>query len=230
MDVPAPAASASTAGIALAAGHPASPAPVTGEGPPAAPRPGSPARPIRVLCLGNDLIADDAVGIVAARELARRLAAAGAPAPAGPAFDAAATARAFDLPSAGRVEVLETALTGMYLLEAVVGASRLVVVDSVLSGTAEPGTVLDLAEADLDVPRGGSPHYIGLLEALDLARALGLAVPSEVAIVAIEVGDATTVGGAMTAPVAAAVPLVVERVMAHVEGAAVEGAAVEGRG
>jgi hydrogenase maturation protease len=176
--------------------------------------------PIRVLCLGNELIADDAVGIVAARALARRLAAAGAPAPAGPVFDPAATAQAFDLPSVGRVEVLETALTGMYLLEAVVGASRLVVVDSVLSGTAEPGAVLELAEADLDVPRGGSPHYIGLLEALDLARALGLAVPSEVAIVAVEVGDAMTVGGPMTAPVVAAVPDVVDRVMAHVVGAA----------
>ncbi len=199
-EVTAPVASASTAGIALAPGV----AVVTG--------------PIRVLCLGNELIADDAVGIVAARELARRLAIAGTQVPAGPSFDPAATGQAFELPAVGRVEVVETALTGMYLLEAVVGASKLIVIDSVLSGTVEPGTVLELTEADLDGPRGGSPHYIGLLEALELARMLGLAVPADVAIIAVEAGDSTTVGGRMTAPVAAAVPMVAGRVMARIVG------------
>jgi hydrogenase maturation protease len=168
---------------------------------------------VRVLCLGNELIADDAVGIVVARELAGRLALAGVPLPAGPAFDPAATGTAFQLGQVGRVEVVETALTGMYLLEAVVGASRLIVIDAVLSGAADPGTVLELTERDLDGPRGGSPHYIGLLETLELARALGLAVPSDVVIIAVETGDAMTVGGAMTAPVEAAIPLVVDRAM-----------------
>jgi hydrogenase maturation protease len=174
--------------------------------------------PIRVLCLGNELIADDALGIVAAQELARRLAVAGTRVPAGPSFDPAATGQAFELPAVGRVEVVETALTGMYLLEAVVGASKLIVIDSVLSGAADPGTVLELTEADLDGPRGGSPHYIGLLETLELARALGLAVPAEVAIIAVEVGDSLTVGGRMTAPVAAAVPIVAAMAMARIAG------------
>lgn len=180
-------------------------------------------RPIRILCLGNDLIADDAVGIAAAGFLCRRLAAAGEPRPAEPAFDPAATMRVFDHPRAGRVEVLETALTGMYLLEAVVGASRLIVVDSVVTGSAEPGTVEVLGEEDFaGAPAGASPHYIGIFDALDLARGLGLDVPDEVVIVAVEAGDYFTVGGAMTSAVAAAVPVVVDRVLALVEG---EGAA-----
>lgn len=178
-------------------------------------------RPVRVLCLGNDLIADDAVGIVAARSLCRRLAAAGGSRPAGPPFDPAATMSAFDHPRAGVVEVVETALTGMYLLEAVVGASRLIVVDSVVTGSAEPGTVEVLGEEDFaGAPAGGSPHYIGLFEALDLARSLGLDVPDEVVIVAVEAGDFFTVGGGMTAAVGAAVPVVVERVLALLEGEA----------
>ena len=178
------------------------------------------AGPVRVLCLGNELIADDAMGIVAAGRLVERLAAAGCPAPARPSHDPAVTVRAFELPRVGAVEVVETALTGMYLLESVVGASRLIVLDTVVTGTADPGTVVELAEGDLVGPRGGSPHYIGLLETLDLARALGLDVPAEVAIVAVEAGDSMTVGGAMTAPVEAAVPSVVERAMALVEGGA----------
>jgi hydrogenase maturation protease len=178
-------------------------------------------RPVRVLCLGNDLIADDALGIAAARSLCLRLAGAGRPRSAGPAFDPAATMRTFDHPRAGVVEVVETALTGMYLLEAVTGASRLIVVDSVVTGSAEPGTVEVLGEEDFaDAPAGGSPHYIGLFEALDLARGLGLDVPDEVVIVAVEAGDFFTVGGGMTAAVGAAVPVVVDRVLALLEGVA----------
>jgi hydrogenase maturation protease len=173
-----------------------------------------------VLCLGNELVADDAMGIVAARRLVERLAAAGRPVPPQPSHDPAVTVRAFELPRVGAVEVVETALTGMYLLESVVGASRLIVLDTVVTGTQEPGTVVELGEGDLDGPRGGSPHYIGLLETLDLARALGLEVPDDVVIVAVEAGDSMTIGGAMTAPVGSAVPSVVDRAMALIEGEA----------
>jgi hydrogenase maturation protease len=174
-----------------------------------------------VLCLGNELISDDALGVVAARRLFRRLAVAGTSVPPGPSLDPAVTVRAFELPRVGPVEVVETALTGMYLLEAVVGASRLIVVDTVVTGATGPGTVLELKESDLDGPRGGSPHYIGLLETLDLARALGLEVPADVVIVAVEAGDSMTVGGEMTGPVTAAVAVVVERTMALILGGAV---------
>jgi hydrogenase maturation protease len=171
-----------------------------------------------VLCLGNDLIADDALGVVAARWLCRRLAGLGVPLPPGPAFDPAATIRAFQHPRVGAVEVVETALTGMYLLEAVVGASRLIVIDTVVTGASPPGSVRVLAEEDFTGPPGGSPHYVGLFETLQLARGLGLPVPGEVAIVAVEAGDYLTVGGRMTASVGAAVPVVVEKVVALLEG------------
>jgi hydrogenase maturation protease len=177
--------------------------------------------PTRVLCLGNELIADDALGIVVGHRLCRRLAAEGTRVAPRTAGDPAVSVRAFELPGVGRVEVVATALTGMYLLDAVVGASRLVVVDTVATGAADPGTVLELGEQDLVGPRGGSPHYVGLLEALDLARGLGLAVPSDVVFVAVEAGDSTTVGGRMTASVRAALPAVVERVTALVEGRAI---------
>jgi len=120
----------------------------------------------------------------------------------------------FEVPGIGTVEILETALTGMYLVEAIVGAGRLIVLDSVVSGTAAPGTVRELTERDLAGARGGSPHGIGLLEALDLARALGLQAPVDVRFVTVEAGDSVTIGGAMTARVSEAVDLVVDRAIA----------------
>jgi hydrogenase maturation protease len=185
--------------------------------------PGVPAaaRPIRVLCLGNELIADDGLGILVARLLCRRLAEAGTPVPPGPSLDHALTARAFELPAVGVVEIVETALTGMYLLEAVAGAGQLIVVDTIVTGAVDPGSILELGESDLASPQGGSPHYVGLLETLDLARALGLDVPAGVVFVAVEAGDYRTVGGPMTPSVGAAVLPVVERVISLVGGAAV---------
>lgn len=175
------------------------------------------AGPIRVLCLGNELIADDGVGPVAARSLRERLTSAASSAPVDASVDPAVTVRAFELPRVGTVELVETALTGMYLLDAVVGCSRLIVVDSVVSGTVDSGTVLELRERDLDGPRGSSPHYIGLLETLELARALQMEVPTDVRVVAVEAGDYWTVGGSMTDGVGASVPMVVERTLALIE-------------
>jgi hydrogenase maturation protease len=210
----------------MAASTPSSPVAL-----PAGPPPTGPAsRPVRVLALGNELISDDALGIAAARALCRRLADAGPPLPPGLSPDPAATVQAFHHPGFGRVEVVETALTGMYLLEAVVGASRLIVVDSIVTGACDPGTVLVLREGDFGGPAGSSPHYVGLFEALELARALGLDVPADVVILAVEAGDYRTIGGAMTDPVRAAVPVVVERALAIIEGRATGGVLPAGRG
>lgn len=181
--------------------------------------------PTRVLCLGNELIADDGVGPVAARALDERLALAATTDPLEVVTDPAVTVHAYELPSVGRVELVETALTGMYLLDVVVGASRLIIVDSVVTGTSDPGTVLELREQDLDGPRGTSPHYIGILEMLELARGLRFDVPDDVLILAVEAGDYWTVGGSMTDGVGASVPMVVERAMAMIQGGVAEAAA-----
>jgi hydrogenase maturation protease len=180
-------------------------------------RRGDLAGPARVLCLGNELIADDGVGPVTARALGERLALAAVADPVEVVADPAVTVYAYELPGVGRVELVDTALTGMYLLDVVVGASRLIIVDSVVTGKADAGTVLVLREQDLDGPRGTSPHYIGILETLELARALRLDVPDDVVILAVEAGDYWTVGGSMTDGVGASVPMVVERAMAMIE-------------
>jgi hydrogenase maturation protease len=142
--------------------------------------------PVRVLCLGNDLLADDALGGVVAEQIRRQ--------------------------APDWVDVVFTANTGFSLLDHMLNTRRLVVVDTVLSGRAEPGSVLVISEEDVRSAPGGSPHYIGIFEALALARALQLPAPEDVVIVAVEAADCTTVGGAMTPAVVAAIPAVVQLV------------------
>ncbi len=105
----------------------------------------------------------------------------------------------------GSVDIIFTANTGLSLLEHMLDTRRLVVVDTVVTGRAEPGTVLVVREQNVQPPSGKSPHYVGLFEALALARKLRLPAPEDVTIIAVEAADCTTVGGAMTPAVKGAV-------------------------
>lgn len=154
---------------------------------------------LRVLCLGNELLADDAFGHVVADRLVCELSKnAGEESPG-------ATARA-------DIEVIKSSLAGLGLLDELTGAPRLIVIDSVQTGNAPPGTLHILHEDDLKTPAGPSPHYFGIFESLGLARRLGLPAPEEVIILAVETADCTTLGGNMHPAVLAAIPNVVQRV------------------
>ncbi len=147
--------------------------------------------PLRVLCLGNDMLADDAFGPVVAAAVQAKF---------------------------PGVEVVVSPASGFGLLDDLLNTTRLIVVDSVQSGGAPPGTVYCLREEDLQCPVGGSAHYVGLFEMLALARALQLSVPRDVVILAVETADCITVGGAMDPVVQEAVPLVVGQVGAFIQG------------
>ena len=147
---------------------------------------------IRILCLGNDLLADDALGRAAADHLA------GA---AGP-----------------DVEVVYAPSAGFALLDHVTGMGQhLVLIDAIHTGAADPGTIHEFREVDLLAPAGSSPHYVGLLEVLELARALDLGAPDDVTVLAVETADEITVGGAMHPLVRSAIPRVCARALAIVE-------------
>lgn len=139
---------------------------------------------IRILCLGNEILADDAFGMAVAAQIRQ----------------------------VSPVEVVESSLSGFNLLDYIQDVSCLIVIDTVQTGTAEPGTVFVFCEEDLESVPGGSPHYIGLFEALRLARKLQQNVPGEVVILAVEAADCWTLGGPMHPAVQAAVPVVVNMV------------------
>jgi hydrogenase maturation protease len=140
----------------------------------------------RVLCLGNDVLADDAFGLVVAAEL-----------------------RAL----APHLDVAESMESGVRLLDAVLGVDRVIVVDTVQTGRVVPGTVMVLDADEIDSVGGNSPHYMGLFEAIELGRCLGLPVAPDIQIVAVEAADCLTLGGAMHPDVQRALGPVVDIVM-----------------
>jgi hydrogenase maturation protease len=95
------------------------------------------------------------------------------------------------------------------------GADLAVVIDASRSGT-EPGTVgvFDMG-AGASRPAGTSTHGLGVDVALRLTAALGRG-PRRVVVVGVE-GDTFGTGVGLSAPVAAAVPLAVRRVVEIIE-------------
>jgi len=135
--------------------------------------------PIRLLGLGNELLADDAFGILVAREVRRRL--------------------------GDAVDVVTSSASGFHLLDEVTGTARLLVIDTVQTGSALPGSLRVLTEDQVRSASGQSPHFLGLFDVLRITRALGLPVPRSVVILAVEAFDCVTVGGPMHTAVKGAI-------------------------
>ena len=139
----------------------------------------------RILCLGNELLADDAFGFAAAGELRRRF---------------------------PQMDVVFTTDSGFHLLDNLLQAKFILVVDCIQTGSVPPGTLYVVRSSDLKSPSGPSPHYVGLLETLQLAKELLFKVPEDIIILAVEAADCLTLGGEMHESVKSAVGLVADLV------------------
>jgi hydrogenase maturation protease len=104
-----------------------------------------------------------------------------------------------------QLDVVFSTESGFHLIDYLSGIQRLIVVDTVLSGAASPGTLYVLRSSDIKCPFGPSPHYVGVFETIELARKLLLSVPEEVMILAVEAADCLTLGGSMHDAVKSAV-------------------------
>ena len=153
----------------------------------------SPSPRILLLGLGNDILTDDAVGLYVVHELQRELG---------------------DHPA---IDIRETTEMGLALLDYIVGYRAVVIVDSIQTGKAAPGVLYELDAAALTQLTGRTPHFLGVSETLALGRQLGLAMPEQVSILAIEVADPFTLGTTLTPALQTALPGVVARVRAAVQ-------------
>jgi len=142
-----------------------------------------------VLGLGNEYAGDDAIGILAVRALREDL--------------------------TGAADTLESAASGLALIEVFAGYDRAVVVDSIRTGRAPAGTITEMGLADVGPVIAPSLHQAGIPELAAVARRLGLGFPTQTRVLAVEVAEPPTFGAPLSPPVAAAVGLVGARVRAQ---------------
>jgi len=125
-----------------------------------------------VLGLGNELLADDGIGLLVVRKLKDQY--------------------------TGQAEIVECTVSGLALLEYFIGFEKAIIVDSVQTGRRPAGSIFELAPSDLGEVIAPSPHYTGLPEMIALARELKLEFPREIKIFAMEIADPYTIGGGLT--------------------------------
>lgn len=136
---------------------------------------------VRVLGCGNVLAGDDGVGVEVVRALKRE-----------------------EFPP--EVELVEAGVPGLLLLELLLGAEKVIIVDAVEKG--EPGKILKLREEDLPPPNPAplSAHDLGIPEALALLRRLKPAeAPREIVVVGVQVAKVERFKEGLSPAVAAAV-------------------------
>jgi hydrogenase maturation protease len=147
---------------------------------------------ILLLALGNDIMGDDAAALVAAQRLKAK--------------------------GLEDVDVSETLEAGLALLEILSGYTRVLLLDTIVTGNHPPGTVLTLSQRDFTKVLGSSPHYAGLPEVIELARQLAIAFPLDIRVLALEIETPTDFSDTLSPMIQAAIPGYVEKAVAILKG------------
>jgi len=136
---------------------------------------------ILILGIGNSILRDDGIGPAIIQELKQCCA-------------------------RSDVSLKTTNLTGMPLLDLLIGYDVLMVADAIKSG-AKPGEIQWLQVDDFKIrTHACSQHNMNILQVLELGKHLGLDVPSDIQIIAVEAYDVTNFGEDLTPAVAKAIP------------------------
>ena len=146
-----------------------------------------------ILGLGNPILSDDGIGLRVAEELEGKL-------------------------NQPNVTVMEGGVTGLDFLELLAGYDRAIIIDSIKTRDGEPGQIYRLRPEVFNTTQHAStPHDVNFATALELGRKLGLNLPRQIVIFAIEVKDVNTYSESFTPQVEAAVPACVEMIIEELE-------------
>lgn len=146
-----------------------------------------------ILGLGNPILTDDGVGILAAREIEARL------------------------NGNEDVDVSEVSVGGLRLMESMIGYDRVILIDAIQTDGGEPGAVYRMSLEELSeispTQHSASPHDASLTTALQAARSMGFDLPGSITVYAIEVENLWEFGEQPTQRVGEAIPRVVKAVL-----------------
>ncbi|MFI5252160.1 MAG: hydrogenase maturation protease [Bacteroidota bacterium] len=140
---------------------------------------------ILLLGLGNDILGDDAVGLVAARILQTEI--------------------------ESDIDFTEISTSGFNLLETMEGYEYVLLLDAIVTGKYQAGTVLDLSREDFSNGSAISPHYISIPDIFSLAERLEMSFPREFRILAMEIDDPYLIVEGLSSTVEMALPAFLTR-------------------
>ena len=177
-----------------------------------------------VIGIGNSILSDDAVGIKAVNALrsiyiAKKANIDGFYSAGGNNEDAEASSSnhtEFEDTGVCRssvTEFIEVSSGGINLMEYMEGFQRAVVIDAIVTGRHKAGTVFKFIYPDIPYTKNTvSTHDMDLPAALELGKHLGISLPSEIIIFAVEAKDTVNFGEELTEEVEKALKTVISEI------------------
>jgi hydrogenase maturation protease len=145
-----------------------------------------------VLGLGNYILSDDGVGLYVASELKNFL-------------------------NKEEITVAEACVGGLGLLDLMVGYNKAIIIDAIQTKEGKVGQIYRLNSNAFNTTRhASSTHNVNFTTALELGRQLGLVLPQQIVIFAVEVEDTSTFSEECTPEVKKAIPKCVKMVIQEI--------------
>ena len=147
-----------------------------------------------VLGLGNDLYGDDGIGIHIIElinrhtEIKQKLSVLCDP-----------------------VEFIPCSQTGLSLLDVIIGYDSLIIIDTIKKQNPTTGKIHTMEGSELRFIPGPSPHYVSIPQSIEIGKKLGLKVPKNIKIIAIEAKNMYNLGEKLTEEMKEKVPVVIKK-------------------
>ena len=141
-----------------------------------------------ILGLGNPILSDDGVGLVVAERLRGRV---------------------------DGVDVISTPLTGLHLLDLMVGYDAVFLIDAMITTESQAGELTFIRPDEISLPTLCS-HGFNLLEILKLGKKLGLPVPELKWVYGITIGRSPAFGEEPSSQLMGKVEAIVSQIARHI--------------
>lgn len=147
-----------------------------------------------VLGIGNPILGDDGIGFHIAQELAKEI-------------------------KDENIDVKDTSIDGLNLLELIVGYDKLIVIDAIMTEDEKVGEIYRLKPENTGEPARLtiSPHHLNLATTIEIGKKLfAEQIPEEIIVFAVGTQEVTKVTEEMTQKVKEAIPRVVNLVLEEI--------------
>jgi len=109
-------------------------------------------------------------------------------------------------PLLDNVDLHACGLTGLAILDEIIGYDRLIILDTIKRCDPHAGKIHILAAEELRHIPGPSPHYVSIPQTITIGRQLDLKVPTVIKIIAIEAKNLFHLGEGLSPEIKNAIP------------------------
>ncbi len=112
------------------------------------------------------------------------------------------------------VQVKQASISGFYFLELLKGYDRAIIIDAIKTHNGKVGDIYRLEPAAFDKTKHEtSAHHVNFATVLEFGKRLGIPLPREIVVYAIEVDDVNSFRESCTPTVAGTIPKAVNMIM-----------------